>query len=344
MPPIWRQAGGHTSKTPRHFHIGKNIPAGGIESFWAVRNDDAMPKAAVIHIYLPDQMRRDAVAGQVNIVNRIAAAVAPNGFRLQIHSQTNSEMAKAAARGGPALFHMVEPVTPTGLTLRRAYHYPFWQIEATAARGAFDVARAVFDAAEIDPVMAKSFHSRLRARVLGSENISQGNYVFMPLQGLLRQHRSFQAMSPIHMIEATLEQEPRLPILATLHPKESYDPDELAALTDLEQRFSRFRVAQGDALALLRGCNYVVTQNSGLALNGFLLRKPAVLFGQVDFHHIAGSVPRLGVEAAFAQAKGDPPNFAAYVYWFFKRHTINAGAPEAEDQIRARLRRHSWLK
>ena len=302
-----------------------------------------MPKTDVIHIYLPDQMQRDAAAGQVNIINRIAAAVASCGCRLKIHRQDAEQMEKAAQRGGRALFHMVEPVIPNGLTLRRAYHYPFWQIEATAARGAFDVANVVFDPGIIDPDIAKSFHHRLQDRVLPPGFTTQTGFVFMPLQGRLLQHRSFQSMSPIAMIEATCAQEPRLPIRATLHPKESYSPDDLAALENLEQRVPRFRVVQGDALALLRSCDYVVTQNSGLALNGYLLRKPAVLFGDIDFHHIAGSVPRLGLAAAFATAKAEPPDFAAYIYWFFKLNTINAGAPEAEDQIRARLHRHGWF-
>lgn len=303
----------------------------------------AMPKTDVIHIYLPDPMRRDAVAGQVNIINRIAAAVAQDGHRLVFHTQDSDQLGKAANRGGRALFHMVQPVTPNGLTLRRAYYYPFWQIEAVADRGQFDVARAGFDASKIDPNLAKVFQKRLRHRVLGRSDISQGGYVFMPLQGQLRLHRSFQAMSPVAMIEATLAQEQVLPIWATLHPKESYDPADLAMLADLEMRFARFRVVDGDAVTLLLGCNYVVTQNSGLAASGFLLGKPAVLFANVDFHHIAGSVPRQGLEAAFKTAKGEPPDFAGYVHWFFNENTINAGGPGAESQIRARLQHHGWL-
>jgi hypothetical protein len=302
-----------------------------------------MPKFDVIHVYLPDQMQRDAVAGDVNIINRIAAAVAPAACRLVFHRQDPDQLAKAVSRKGRALFHMIDPVVPGGLTLRRAYHYPFWQIEAMAARGQFDVAHAVFDAAGIDPNMAESFQGRLRDRVLGAGVATQGGYVFMPLQGRLSQHRSFQAMSPLAMIEAALQQERHLPIRATLHPKEVYDAGDLAALADLARRFARFQLVQGDALALLRGCDYVVTQNSGLALQGFLLGKPAVLFADIDFHHIAGSVPRMGVQAAFATVRGAAPDFAAYVYWFFKLNTINAGAVEAEDQIRVRLCRHGWL-
>ena len=302
-----------------------------------------MSKTGVIHIYLPDQMHRDAAAGRVNIINRIGTAVAPFGCRLVFHKQDATEMAKAVLREGRALFHMVQPVTPSGLTLRRAYHYPFWQIEAVAERWKFDVAQAGFDPAEIDPNKAKTFRNHLRDRVLGEGETTQEGYVFMPLQGRLLQHRSFQSMSPVAMIEATLAQERQLRIVATLHPKESYDAAELAALADLEQRFPRFQRVQGNALTLLRGCNYVVTQNSGVALNGFMLNKPAILFAGIDFHHPAGSVQRMGVEDAFAMTKAGQPDFAAYLYWFFKGNTVNSGGPDAEDQIVARLKRHGWL-
>lgn len=302
-----------------------------------------MPQADVIHVYLPDPMHRDAAAGRVNIINRIAAAVAPEGHQLALHRQDEKQLNCAASRGGLALFHMIQAVTPQGLTLRRAYHYPFWQIEAVAARAEFDVALADFDPVEIDPIVAETFAQRLRDRVLGGSECSRGGYVFMPLQGRLSQHRSFQSMSPIAMIEATLAQEPHLPIKATLHPNENYEPHDLQAIADLEKRFAQFRLVKDDALVLLRGCDYVVSQNSGLAINGFLLEKPAVLFAEIDFHHIAGSVPRQGVEAAFAHAKEIPPQFAAYAYWFFKLNTISAGGTDAISQIRTRLRKHGWL-
>ena len=101
-----------------------------------------MPTCKPIHIYLPDTMHRDAAAGRVKIINRIAAAVAPLGCKLVHHIQSPTELEKAAMRGGRALFHMVDPATPDGLTLRRAFQFPFWQIEAVAARWEFDVAKA----------------------------------------------------------------------------------------------------------------------------------------------------------------------------------------------------------
>lgn len=337
---VWPCAGNSVKISPSGAATGFGPPAWGA----AHQKGRQVLKAEELHLYLPEAMRRDAEAGEVNIINRIAAAVTPLGWQLALHGESPAELAKAMGREGRALFHMAQPPVMGGLTLRRAYHYPYWQIEATSARWEFDVAKTVFVPAEIDPVAAKSFASRLRLRVLCDGPVTRNGYVFMPLQGRISRHRSFQSMSPLAMIEATLVAEPQRKIWATLHPKESYDADEMAALAALQSRFQRFRLVQGDAVALLRGCDYVVTQNSGLALSGYLLGKPAVLFARIDFHHIAGSVPRQGVSAAFASAKAGPPDFAGYLYWFFRHHTINGGAQDAEHQIRARFRRHGWIR
>ena len=41
---------------------------------------------------------------------------------------------------------------------------------------------------------------------------------------------------------------------------------------------------------ILKACRATVSINSSVALEGFLHRKPAVLFGLADFHHFAGRV------------------------------------------------------
>ena len=300
-----------------------------------------MPHDRVLNIYLPSPMCEDALAGRVNIVNRIGAAVQPFGLRLLIHHDSAAEMNDPERRHGWSIFHMQEPVGPRCLCLRRAYHYPFWQLEATNERWWFDVALATFSPKSVDPELAKPFFRRWRERIVGDPPVSHDGFLFMPLQGRLTEHRSFQAMSPLAMIQATLAADPR-PIRATLHPKERYSPRELRALERLAEANPRFQLVQGDTITLLAACDLVVTQNSATALTGFFLKKPAVLFGLVDFQHIAGSVPHDGVEHAFAVAKGRPPDFAAYLYWFFHENTINAGAPEAEEQIRARMLHHKW--
>ncbi len=292
----------------------------------------------VLHIYLHSPWREQAAAGGVNFFERLRAAL-PH-WRLEFHPDTESERLQAIGRGY-GLFHMQEPVGGRILCLRKAYHFPFWRIEATNERWHFDVAKAEFDPAEVTADQAAAFHTRWRPKIFRDGPVTKDGFVFIPLQGRIRDHRSFQSASPLAMIETVLKQDAR-PIRATLHPKESYSPADLAALDDLTARFPRFAVVQADTKDLLAGCDYVVTQNSGVALTGYFAGKQAVLFAGSDFHHIAGSVPRDGVATAFARAKGPAPDFAAYLWWFFKRHAINGGAPECEAQIKARLLRHGW--
>lgn len=295
----------------------------------------------VLHLYLPSPLREDAVQGRVNIINRIEAALVAGGWRLVFHGDAAIERARVASRRGFALFHMQEPLAPNTLCLRRAYHYPFWQIEATNERWNFDVAHALFDPASVNAAEAEAFVARWRKHILGDARIRKGGFVLMPLQGRLTQQRLFQAASPLEMIEQTLSRDPARPIVATLHPRETYTAAEHAGLAGIAARFPRFSVVPAND-ALLTDCDYVVTQNSSLALKGFFAAKPAVLFARVDFHHIAGSVPRDGLDAAFASAMGPAPDFTAYLSWFYRLHCINGGAADAEAQIRARLQRHGW--
>jgi hypothetical protein len=300
-----------------------------------------MTDEKTLHLYLPEKMRADAAAGQVNIVNRIAQAVAAVGYGMAFHPDTAAARASAAHRSGYHLFHMHEPEGPRTLCLRRAYYYPFWRIEATNARWDWDVARAGFAGAS-DPAAAQGFFRRWREKIAGPTLPRDEGYVFMPLQGRLTEHRSFQSMSPVAMIEATLEAEPGRDILATLHPRESYDADERAAITAIGRRTPRFRLLDTPAHDLVAGCSHIVTQNSSVALSGYFSEKKSVLFGRIDFHHIAGSVPREGLEAAFARLK-EAPDFAGYLFWFFRENAINGGAPDAEARILARFRRHGWV-
>lgn len=123
--------------------------------------------AKTLHIYLHEPMRTRAEAGEINLFNKMAQALA--GWTLRFHEDTKAER-QAAPDRGYGLFHMQEPPVPTILCLRRAYHYPFWRIEKTNERWNFDVARAGFDAAQVPPGRAAAFFSRrLAALYAGSD-------------------------------------------------------------------------------------------------------------------------------------------------------------------------------
>jgi hypothetical protein len=82
--------------------------------------------------------------------------------------------------------------------------------------------------------------------------------------------------------------------------------------------------------------------NSSVAFAGYFLKKPSVLFAGIDFHHIAANVGVLGVDGAFEAVRGMKPPYPQYLWWFLQQMSVNAGRPDAEDKIRARLAGLGW--
>ncbi len=294
----------------------------------------------ILRLYLEGDALPRTLAGEHHFFRRLIGAVQAQGWQVQVEESTFASRLLAPGRDGYALYRMEEPTHGRSLTARRSYIGAFWNIEASGKRWEWPVATAPFHPERIDPIAAGRFAANWKNRLCSGGNpVSDDGFVFVPLQGCLTEQRSFQSMSPLAMIEATLAHSP-LPVVATLHPNETYSSAELQALDRLQQAHPRLSVQRGGSAAALRACSLVVTQNSAMAFEGFFLEKPAVLFAQIDFHHISASVPHIGVAAAFSPRPR--PAFALYLYWFLQLRAINAGRPECEAQIVAALRRHGW--
>lgn len=293
-----------------------------------------------VTFYLPDGLRKSAEAGEHNFIGKVESVVRNAGLDVVFRDPSK------ARRDDPgySLLHMQDPLNDRGVTIRRAYFYPFWQIERTNARWHWDVAKADFHSGHVNRNEAEGFYRFWQKRLFKDhlDKISNQGFVYVPLQGKLLERRSFQECSPIRMLHHILEQVPDQPIIAALHPNEHYDPDEIAALEVLETQHDRLEIRIGEMETLLAGCDFVVTQNSSAAFAGLFFGKPSVLFGRIDFHHIAANAAELGVERAFRQVQDMTPDYAGYVWWFLQQMSINAGRPEAEEKIRDRLRVLGW--
>lgn len=287
-----------------------------------------------VSIHVSEAMRAGITAGRVRSFSRLAEALTGAGW--QVDWRQPDDPAES--------FHITDtaaPRGPQGLVLRRAYAEPFFRLDRSTDRWASDVARLPFPRRGHGPHLGQGLAGMLRRKLLGTGTATREGFVFVPLQGRLLEVRSFQSMSPLAMLQTLLDHDPR-PIRATLHPKESYSPEELAALDDLTRRFPRLSLG-GESAALARACDLIATQNSALAFAGYAAHKPALLFARIDFHHIAASVPRDGLAAALDAARhGAAPPFDAYLHWFLRRHAIDASAEDAVPRYRARLADLGW--
>lgn len=280
----------------------------------------------VLNFYLDDNRRAKAEAGE-GIFGAVVGVVRAAGWEVRYAGPE----AGIAGKG----YHLVYNRAVEGpfcFSLRRCYLDKYYRIEATNDRWDWDVAGRAFPG---KPGQAW-FQRYWSERLFRGLKMERGGYIFMPLQGKLLQRRHFQAASPVAMIRATLAADPKRRIAATLHPGEVYSDAEIEALRGIE----RFELV-ADSLPFLAGCDYVVTENSSLALTGFFAGKPAVLFARIDFHHIAAPVHRLGVAGAF-EAVQQPQPYADYLHWFFKKQALCEVGDDRDAQLATRLRAHGW--
>ena len=296
-----------------------------------------MDRPTSLTVFLPDALLADAEAGRMNFLARMQAALAGRGVETRWRPKRSYG---DAGSGGWSLHYMDRPLDPFALVFRRVYMFPFWQIEAVPERWHWRVARAAFDPDGVDGAEARRWADGWRSRVHRPRfgDPSRQGFLFVPLQGRLTEHRSFQSCAPLAMLERTLARLPDRRLVATLHPAETYSDAERAALRALADRNPRLTLADGGSDRLLAGCDGVVTQNSAMAFHALFLGKPVLLFAGIDFHHACASVLRDGEEVAFATFEHeDNVDHDRYLFWFLQRMAINAGRPEAEARIMGAL-------
>lgn len=294
------------------------------------------------HLGLDDWLYDAAQAGAQAFVGALVSALEGAGLRVRMHRDNRYARVAGRWRRGLTLNHMIAAPQPLGLTFRRCYFAPFWQIERSPHRWRRDIAGLPFEASSVPADDARAFFLRWQTQLfpLAAEARREG-FLYLPLQGKLLQSRSFQACSPVEMIARVLARDPR-PVRATLHPRQRYSRRERTALRRLAARHPRFEVSDMPMTEALARCDAVITQNSSVAFAGLFHAKPAVVFAETDFHHAVGSILRQGEDAAFARLTEPGPDIPAYLYWFLQEQAINAGRPEAEQRIADRLRALGW--
>lgn len=299
---------------------------------WLRRSVAAMTGTRQVQIFLEDGLLTSARAGSHNFLNLLTEVLSERGM--------GADFQPMDARGqgtGRSLIHMKAPASPNGLVFRRVYHYPFWQIEQAEKRWMWDVARAAFDPGGVDGKQARRFQRFWRGRLFPGLEHAQGDAIYVPLQGRIAKHRSFQSCAPLDMVAQVMAATDR-PVTIGLHPKETYTDDDLARLREVAGRAT---IQMGGMETALPACHAIVTMNSAVAFNGYFFGKPAHLFAEIDFHHIAQK--KAPADLADALENPEPKPYAKYLHWFWQTMSINAGREDAKDKIRARLDRFGWL-
>lgn len=122
------------------------------------------------------------------------------------------------------------------------------------------------------------------------------------------------------------------PVVVKPHPLA--ETDCARAILRAADRGAVFEVFNGNIHDLLARCAVTVSANSAAAMEGFLHRKPAILFGRSDFESLVTRVHQPGGFAdALHRALSTDWRFAKMLYWYFTRHSLDIAAPDFEDRL-----------
>ncbi len=295
-----------------------------------------------LDIYLPEGLCRHLNAGKKHpFFTATIAAFSENGFDVNLIIDTDAARMASLDKNAYAMFHYKDPFHDHALDARSAYIGPFYKLESETYRQDFRTTGKKFRPAKIDGKLAQRFFRNWRENVIGQPTPAHIGAVFIPLQGKLTRCRVGQSMSPIEMIKTTLQHEQNRRIVIKKHPREDYSAAELHALDQVLQH-PRAALVDGDLNDILAGCDYVVAQNSSVALKGLFHRKPGILFAHSEFHHAFQSVQYRPVAECFDRVLAHPPAYAKFLFWYLQRNCINTSREFVKDRIIAQCREFGW--
>ncbi|OWU69873.1 capsular polysaccharide export protein, LipB/KpsS family [Marinibacterium profundimaris] len=290
-----------------------------------------------IIFHLPKDWLDTSGEGVMPFYDRLRNGLEAEGRRVHLRPLDKSRV--AAQAGADDAIHLVNHGRirhPRVWNAGIAYVYPFWNVDPWGIRAFSSIAGLRFDPDRVDAEAARPFFRRLRKRLVGarSSRYPQPGAVEALPEGAVavflqsEAHRDVEETCHLtreQMVETVLEAA-QGPVVVKSHPRDT-DPATAAWLRRLAARHCRLTVSGGNIHDILAACERVVTINSAVGIEACLHRKPVVLCGQADFHHLA-KVAKTPEE--LAEALGGRPRKRAYdkyVYWYFGLQCLSTTDP-----------------
>ena len=254
--------------------------------------------------------------------------------------------------GQDTAFHVVNHGRfehPRVLNAGIAYVYPFWNMDPAGIRAFSSIADLPFRAADVDAAVARPFFRRLRQRLVAGRTsryeqpedvgvVPEGAVsVFLQSEG----HRIVGETCYLDrwkMVEGVLAAT-RGPVVIKPHPRDK-DPETQTRLAALQARHRNLTISEGNIHDIIAASLRVVIINSAVGIEAYLHRKPVVLCGQSDFHHIADVIRTEADLSAVLQAPVRARAYDKYIYWYFAQQRLSTVEPDLVvrflEKVRAR--------
>lgn len=226
-----------------------------------------------------------------------------------------------------------------------SYIPPYWHLDAVGVQAESSIGAKVYDPRQIAYERAGPFYEGMRADLASARKSRRDQMErvteFAPgaigvfLQGLRPLQQGLAYCTPIEMLRAVCAGAGGRQVLVKPHPLAAEDDAEVidAALAE----GLPVTVTMANVHDIIAASVCTVSFNSAVALEGFLHRRPAILFGQSDFHHICETVREPG---AFAAALArvlvrEPGGYAQFMFWYLGMNCLHLYGPAFEGRVMA---------
>lgn len=232
---------------------------------------------------------------------------------------------------------------PRALMAGVAYIYPFWHLDPKGIRAFSSIADKRFRPGRIDGDKARDFFHGLqrkwvkqrRSRYEQQMQVATDlptDFIAVFLQS--EAHRDLGEtcyLDSWQMIETCLAATGKM-VVVKPHPKET-DQNTFERLLAMAARHDRLQISTANIHDILACAQRVVTINSAVGIEAYLHRKPVILCGQADFHHVADVATSCDELARHLQTEPSGRVYAKYLYWYFARNCLNAAKGNVARQI-----------
>lgn len=304
----------------------------------------APPARLVFHINLADMSgwRR---ARRLSFFQRLAEICEANGLPYEV-CRRDAALVKPHKAQPDGRLHIVEDGAAEGegwLNAALAYLLGFWHLDPQGILADSAARHARFSPRQVDQAEAQAFFRTLRRRFVAprltrygqtkekAPNLPEGAIAVF-LQGKTPIRNGQCSIEMHEIILAACNGAEGRPVIVKPHPLSI--PDCALAIGRAAEKGARFQLFDGNIHDLLAACAVTVSANSAAAMEGFLHRKPAILFGRSDFESL---VTRAQGPEDFATALQTALNsdwrYPKMLHWYFNRHTLEVAAPEFETRV-----------
>ncbi len=277
---------------------------------------------------------------------RVCEGLKARGVAFDVMTLDRSQLADVV--NGDQAIHVVHHgkfAHPRARNTDVAYIYPFWNFDPKGIRAFSSIADMAFPQGDIDPEIAHPFFRRLRKRSVGKRNSrypQPRDVASLPdaAAAIFLQTEENRAVSENcyldrwEMVAATCEALDG-PVLVKPHPLDT-DPATLSGLKDLQGRYPHLVVSDGNIHDLITTAARVVTINSAVGIEAYLHRKPVVLCGQSDFHHVADVARTTADLRKILQRAPRRRAYDKFIWWYFADQCLDVAAPDLVDRFCAR--------